>query len=118
MADTIETVLADMHSDAAALQRNGDARGAQLLADWAARWADATEDVRVFVSEADALLTGVSRAYLARNRDGWAARGDAQRDGRTWRYRRSVLPARTPASIAREAGRQGVRPPSAQDAAA
>jgi hypothetical protein len=115
-ADTMETVLADMRSDAAALRRNGDARGADLLERWAARWADATEDHRVFVSEAEALLTGVSRAALLRNFDGWAARGDARHVGRTREYRRSVLPARTPASVAREAGRQGIRPPSSEAA--
>lgn len=102
-----------MRSDAAALRRNGDARGAQLLDDWARRWDAATEDHRVFVSETDALLAGTTRAYLARNRAGWATRGDARVVKRQWYYRRSVLPAPTPASIAREAGRQGLRPPAA-----
>lgn len=113
MADTIETALADLRSDAAAARRLGDARTADLLDRWAARWADVTEDHRAFVPESDALLAGVSRAWLVRNFDGWAKRGDAKKVGRVRWYRRHLLPAHTPASIAREAGRQGVRPPTA-----
>ena len=102
-------VIANAREEAELLKRRGYTQHASSLEDFAEQAATAAEDYLKFVSEADALLRGASRAFLRRNFPIWEQDGHAKTEGRVRYYRAIMLPRVTPASIAREAGRRGER---------
>lgn len=110
MPEQLDTVIADMRSDAQVLRRNKDERTASILEAWAKRVADASEDFRVFLGEADAMLRAGLRKpdALRRQFAGWATQGHAYTDARGRRfYRKLIVPQRANVRAAREAGRRG-----------
>jgi hypothetical protein len=110
MPEQLDTVLADMRSDAQVLRRNKDERTASILETWARRFADASEDYRTFLGETDAMLRAGLRKpdALRRQFAVWAAQGHAYTDTRGRRfYRKLIVPERPHVRAARAAGRRG-----------
>lgn len=106
---TLETVLTAWLEDAFTLSRYGFEREASLIGRLVADVEEAAEDYLRFVPESAALLGGAKRAFLQRHLAEWLEDGHAKVVGDERHYRALVLPRSAPASIAREAGRQGVR---------
>lgn len=111
MPEDLAQVLADARGEAAVLRRRGHSHEADAIEDLCDRVARAAEDFLKFVPESDALLRGCTRAYLRRNFPGWEADGNARKVNGRREYRSVMLPRAVPASVAREAGLRGERPP-------
>lgn len=108
---TLEQVLADEREAANILRREGYVQEADNRLRLLTRVATAAEDYLRFLPEPEAMLRAKkSRAWLRRQFAVWSAGGHAKIDHGVRYYRVLILPVHAPASIAREAGRQGVRP--------
>jgi hypothetical protein len=103
----LEQVLADARGDAAVLRRAGNAGQAEYIEQLCDRVADATEEYRRFVSEADACLrSSKTSAWFRSQFPRWQADGNAELRGRTRYYRLLIVPKRADLDAARSAGRQ------------
>lgn len=109
MPETIDTVIADMRSDAQSLRRNRDERTADVLEAWAKRVEGASEEVRVFLSEDKAMLRAGLRKpdALRRRYPEWERDGHAYTERGRRYYRMLVVPTRAKVRAARAAGRRG-----------
>lgn len=107
--DDLAQVIADARGEAAVLRRRGAVAMADALDEFADRASAAAEDYLTFVTEPQALLRGAKLAFLRRNFATWAEDGHARKVKGVREYRALMLPRVTPASVAREAGRRGVR---------
>jgi hypothetical protein len=95
----LETVLADWRERASGARRLRDERVAELLDEFCADVADATEDYRKWLPESDAMIRSGKGKYWLRARFGeWAQAGNARwspKNARAREYRAMVLPQRT-----------------------
>jgi hypothetical protein len=106
--DALELELEGVLRLADAATDLGQPNLAKLLADVVARVRRAAEPYLDRLTETEAVLrSGRSRTWLrAMARQVWVHAGDAWVDGGRYSYRRLVVPAGTPASVTRAAGRK------------
>jgi hypothetical protein len=92
----IERVLADLHEEAAILDRVGETKQAAARREIAERVTAALGDYLTWLGEAEAALwTGRSERTLRASFDLYREMGHARQVGRHRQYRAAILPRRT-----------------------
>lgn len=114
MAEELETVLADMASDADALERTGNLKQAEYLRGSIARLRAAAEGWLIWLSEPDALIrSGFQLDWLRGRFEALRREGHARMVGRNRQYRMCAIPRKanvvTAARRGREAAREAMR---------
>lgn len=105
--ESLDEVLADERGQAQVLRHNGHGHDAMLIERICDRVANASEEYRRFLTEAEAELRSArSVEWIRGRRAEWEAQGHAKKENGRWYYRMLVIPQRANLSAIREEGRQ------------
>lgn len=110
MPEDLETVLADMTSDADALERTGNVKQADYLRASVARLRKAAEEWLTWLSEPEASIrSGFNTAWLRGRFETLRREGHARLAGRSRQYRQCAIPRKANTVSAANKGRAAAR---------
>lgn len=110
MSRDLDQVIADARGELPVLRKHGQGVLADAIEVILQEVADASEDYRRFVSEADAILrSGHKEPWFRQRFAEWERQGHARRERGQRYYRLLIVPRRARLSASREAGRRAAR---------
>lgn len=110
MPETLEEVLADVRGELPVLRKNRATMPPDRVEEFLTRLEEATEEFRLFISEADAALrSGHSADWLRARFPQWERQGHAKMIRGKRHYRTLIVPPRAKTARAYDAGRAAAR---------